>query len=189
MQLYAAQNVGGQGRVDVEELWHVVTRQLHDVLLHRERDDGAVCRPCERVAIPRERLILDGDVVVAVAFLEVRDEALGQGAVAPSCLLVEDVVDVGDNHEVAVHVRVLHEPGPRHREGLGHACLDEAFVTILLPLVARSSFSRDRELDGVLVHAEFEVLRRLELLQVCLLIARVPCRQQGSEACGDLDAR
>jgi hypothetical protein len=66
LQLDAAQDVGGQRRIDIEELGHVVARQLHDVLFHRERDDGAVGRPCERVTIPRERLILDGDVFVAV---------------------------------------------------------------------------------------------------------------------------
>ena len=75
---------------------------------------------------------------------------------------------------------LLEYPAEECVRGLAHTLRRDAQVRLE---------QRDRELDGVLVHAEFEVLRRLELLQVCLLIARVPCRQQGSEACGDLDAR
>ena len=44
----------GIGASASEELGQVVARELHDVLLHRERDHGAVRRPRERVAVPHE---------------------------------------------------------------------------------------------------------------------------------------
>ena len=161
LQLDAIQDVDGHRRVDIEKLGHVITRQLHDVLLHREGDDGAVRRPCQRITVPHERFVFDGDVVRAVAFLEVLDEALGEDAVASARLLVEDVVDVGDEHEVAVHVGVLHVPRAWHREGLGHAGLDESLVAVLLPLVAGGGFAPDRRAPAVAELVALVVVHRL----------------------------
>jgi hypothetical protein len=49
--------------------------------------------------------------------------------------------------------------------GLAHPLRRDAEVRLEL---------RDRELDRVLVHAQLQVLRRLQLLEVRLLVARVP---------------
>ena len=90
-----------------------------------------------------------------------RDEALSEDAVASARLLVEDVVDVGDEHEVAVHVGVLHVPRAWHREGLGHAGLDESLVAVLLPLVAGGGFAPDRRAQAVAELVALVVVHRL----------------------------
>ena len=144
LQLDSGQDVSGNWRVSIEELRHVVAGELDNVQFHREGNTRAIGRPRKRIAVPGLWLVLHGDILVAVALLEVLDEALRQDAVAPARFLIEDIVDVGDEDNEAVRVHVLHVPGARHRHGFSQAGLSEALVPILLPFVPSGLFAPDR---------------------------------------------